>query len=200
MWEGIVIKAYGYYRQARNASWQCLLDVGIASLPVKTLKIAEHFGIRVLKNSQAGCLAPDESGCSVVNKRGEWTIVYNDNEPQERVRYTIAHELGHILLGHELRAGFVHHRKSGGERKPIEETQADEFAARVLAPACVLWALDLHTAEEISEVCRISYTAAKHRAERMEILYARNKFLTSPLERRVFEQFTPWIGQQKKRI
>lgn len=174
--------------------------MGIASLPVKTLKIAEHFGIRVLKNSQAGCLAPDESGCGIVNKSGEWTIVYNDNEPRERVRYTIAHELGHILLGHELRAGFGHYRKAGGERKPIEETQADEFAARVLAPACVMWALDVHTADDIAALCGISKQAAQIRAQRMALLRERNKFLTSPLERKVFETFQPWIEQQKNRL
>lgn len=35
--------------------------------------------------------------------------------------------------------------------KKIEE--ADMFAARLLCPSCVLWGLNLHTADEIARTC-----------------------------------------------
>ena len=54
--------------------------------------------------------------------------------------------------------------------------------------------------EQISELCQISYQAASFRAERMELLYARNKFLTSPLEQQVYLQFMDYIQRKKKRI
>ena len=72
------------------------------------------------------------------------------------------------------------------------------FAARLLAPACVLWGLDLHTAEEISEACNISLQAAGFRAERMKELYRRNRFLTSPLERKLYDQFRDFIEQNRR--
>lgn len=133
-----------------------------------------------------------------MSESGEWVIVYDDSDSIGRKRFTIAHELGHILLGHPLRDGTQHTRTFNLDRPEIE-SEADMFAARVLSPACVLWALNLHTAQEIANVCGISYTAAQIRADRMKILYARQKFLTSPLERRVLEAFQPWIEQQKKR-
>ncbi len=72
------------------------------------------------------------------------------------------------------------------------------FAARLLAPACVLWGLRLHTWEEMADVCAISKPAAINRAARMEELYRRQKFLTSPLEQRVYEQFKPFIDEKIK--
>lgn len=82
--------------------------------------------------------------------------------------------------------------------KPEIETEADMFASRLLAPACVLWGLDLHTVDEIAKVCNISKKAAQARADRMATLYKRNKFLTNPIEREVFNNFREFINQNKK--
>lgn len=167
-------------------------------MPVKVLKIAAYYGIKIIKDSSVGYLQPAESGRTLVDRAGNWQIVYNDTEPRGRVRFTIAHELGHILLGHELSDSFGHFRTASDRREPAE-TQADEFAARLLAPACVLWALKLYDAEDIMRICDISATAARYRADRMSVLRDRGKFLTSPLERQVYEAFRPWIDQQKSR-
>ena len=75
------------------------------------------------------------------------------------------------------------------------EQAANRFAADLLAPACVLWRLDLHRAEDIAQACKISIQAARFRAERMEILYQRNKFLLHPLERAVYQQFDPFLRE-----
>jgi Zn-dependent peptidase ImmA (M78 family) len=134
------------------------------------------------------------SGMSIL-EGGQWYIVYNDGENAGRRRFTIAHEMGHIFLGHELRGV---HRRTFARVRPQEEIDADNFAVRLLAPACVLWGLNLHTAEEIQKACGLSKAAAENRAKRMEVLYERNKFLTSPLERRVYENFREWIERNKK--
>lgn len=72
------------------------------------------------------------------------------------------------------------------------------FAARVLAPACVLWGLGLHTPEEIASACNISFSAAQVRAKRMDELYRRQKFLTSPLEKQLFERFFDYIENNRR--
>ena len=167
-------------------------------MPVRTLKIAEYFSIKVVKNSEVNLLAPSEYGCSIVDRNGKWTIVYEDTDPNGRIRFTVAHELGHILLGHELTEGFGHYRKIT-TGKPIQETQADEFAVRLLAPACVLWGLHVNTATDIAAVCDISPTAAAYRAKRMQLLNERQMFLSHPLERRVYDAFLPWIEKQNSR-
>ena len=190
---------YGKYQNVRDASWHCLLETRITSMPVSVTQIAKHFGIRILKNSVYNKLKAGQSAISFQIENGEWLIIYDDSASIGRKRFDIAHELGHILLGHPLREGEQHTRVFNKDRPEVER-EADMFAARILSPACVLWALDLHTPEEIAECCQISYTAAQVRADRMKILYTRKKFLTSPIERQVFEAFRPWIEEQKSRL
>lgn len=103
------------------------------------------------------------------------------------------HELGHYLLDH---LGDETLSRSEQECRPEEESAADRFAVDMLMPACVLWGLKLHTADDIARVCGVSMQAAQIRAERMEILYRRNMFLSHPLEKAVFDQFKPWIDGQ----
>ena len=191
----IIENAYKLYKDARDASWQCLIRSGAAELPIKVLKIAAFCGVKVAKDSAVQILEQGVSGCTLLDENG-WQIVYRDSENRGRTRFTIAHELGHILLGHELSDSRGHYRTASDRREPAEK-QADEFAARLLAPACVLWALELYDPAEIMRVCDISAEAAGYRAERMNVLRNRGKFLTSPLERQVFENFKPWIEQQK---
>ena len=59
--------------------------------------------------------------------------------------------------------------------------------------ACVLWGLDVHTAQDISEICKVDAELAKDRATRMKALYDRGKFLTNPLEKDVYDTFKPFI-------
>lgn len=185
---------YGAYKNSRNASWQCLIDNKIKELPTDVIAIANNSNIRVIKNSNINRLEPNESGiCLLVGS--DYFIIYDDTQNRGRRRFTIAHELGHIFLGHLL-------IDSKGARtfdtsRPQIEQEADVFASRLLAPACILWGLGLKTPEQISKVCEISYTAAKIRAERMELLYKRNKFLTSSLERKVFDNFKDFIDKNK---
>lgn len=79
-----------------------------------------------------------------------------------------------------------------------DEDETERVAIDLLAPACILLGLDLHTPEEISAVCNIFIISAKIRAERMKIFYARGKFLLHPLEKRVYKQFEEFIKNYKK--
>lgn len=177
---------YGKYKKARNAAWQCLIDYNVTSLPVKILEITNKSKIMVLKNSLANKLITSQRGQSYINQ-DEVIIIYDDSLPKTVIRYTVAHELGHIFLGHDL------------EHPTIQmENEANVFASRLLAPACVLWGLDLNTSKEIASACDISLQAAQIRAERMQILYKRNKFLSSPLEKQVFENFQEFIKEKRK--
>lgn len=182
---------YRAYQQSRNLAWEVLLNEGIAELPVKVGPLCRRLGVRVKY------VTPEPGGSdgfsTLVN--GQMWILVSDRCSVERQRFTCAHELGHILLGHVGRYELVNREPDPGD-DPIEQA-ANVFASRLLAPACVLWALDARTPEQIAELCQISRRAAEFRAERMEVLYRRNKFLTSPLERLVYEQFRGFIQSRK---
>lgn len=147
-----------------------------------------------MEDSQAHELRPTESGLAV-RQDGKWYIIFDDTDVHGKQRYTVAHELGHILMGHALKNGYYTRKEN--IVKPADETEADMFAARLLAPACVLWGINAITPEQIAAVCDISRTAATYRAERMDLLRKRGKFLTSPLERQVYKQFEDYIKNNR---
>ena len=187
------MKNYDTYKYARDMAWQFLIDNQVSELPLKLSAICRNKGYRLLLDSKGSYLKANDRGATFLND-GQWQIVLNPSDSVPVRRYTLAHELGHIYLKHSLHDGKFG-RSFGIQRIPKtpEEYQAERFAIDILAPACVLWGLNLHTAEDISEICNISMQSAKIRAERMELLYQRNMFLSHPLERKVFQQFGKFV-------
>ena len=181
------MQGYGIYQNIRNSSWQCLIDFGIDALPVDVLKIARGAGFHVIKNSSVNILFEGENGRSYYDGK-RWYIIYDDRNPTEISRFTIAHELGHIFLGHELKHIRYSHTKEI-IKDPKSEIEADRFAIKLLCPACVLWKYELYSPEDISRACRIDIDVATKRAVRMKTLVKRNCFLKSPLERKLYEKF-----------
>lgn len=184
------------YNIVRDTCWKCLIECNVHTLPTPLGEICTHYGIGIVNDSDVNLLDKDESG-RIVCVNNAIRIIVNDKHPIQRRRYTIAHELGHFLLGH-LGSDISFLSREIIEVKPEEEMQADMFAIRLLSPACVLWGLNLHTAEEIAEYCDISLQAASYRAERMAELYRRNRFLRSPVERTLYKQFEPFIKENTR--
>ena len=182
---------YGKYKQARNASWQCLIDYKVNSLPVKVSQIAKQADIVLLKNSVVNLLSENESGMTL-SQDDRLYIIYADEQSPQRCRFTIAHELGHIFLGHLFKAdgyGFL--------TADDAEHSANVFARDLLAPACVLHELHALTSAAIAELCNISLEAATYRAERIAELERRKAFYLHPLERQVKKQFADFIKQKE---
>lgn len=183
---------YGIYKYVQNASWQCLIDYDISGLPVDVLRIAKMAGIVIRKNTEVGILSGGESGKSYLDtENNKWYLVYDDECSIARRCFIVAHESGHIFLGHEIQGKMI--SNCYYNKMPNWESQADAFALRLLAPACVLWGLRLHTENEIAAVCNLPIQSAKKRAQRMKEFYQRGKFLSSPLERQLYCQFEDFI-------
>lgn len=180
---------YRDYMNSRDLAWQVLLNERVTELPVNVVQLCRGMGIRVK------LFDGDGDGYSTI-LFGRPRIFVSRNCSPERQRFTIAHELGHILMGHVGKHMLVN-REPSSKDNPIEQA-ANVFASRLLAPACVLWALDARTPEQIAALCRISQQAAGYRAERMAILHDRGKFLSSPIERQVYVQFADFIRRKKE--
>lgn len=83
----------------------------------------------------------------------------------ERARFTIFHELGHLLLAHSR----TFHRDAKTDFPIYEnsEWQADQFAAEILMPLNVIRAKRLTSARQLQEEFGVSFQAASYRLSKL---------------------------------
>ena len=179
---------YKLYQKTRDLAWEILLHERVCALPVDVVALCRSLGIRVGVYAEPRPKVGDGFSTMI---DGVPYICIEKGKPARRMRFTVAHEIGHILLGHVGRFELVN-REPSPRDNPLEQA-ANSFAARLLAPACVLWGCRVSSAAEIAALCDISDAAACYRWERMQILLKRGKFCTSPIERRVYHQFLDFV-------
>lgn len=140
---------YSRYKVSRNLAWQVLLHEDVTRLPVMVGHLCQGMGIRVRYYESDS----DSDGFSTIIG-GQPVIFVSRTCTNARQRFTAAHELGHILLGHVGKYQLVNREPSPTDN-PVEQ-EANVFASRLLAPACILWGCGASTADEIAELCEIS--------------------------------------------
>lgn len=198
------------YKKSRDAAWKILIKNHISTLPISVYELCRSENIRLVSYEEGGELI-DKFNLrehTIENDAFSFSriIFYNSETMPERQRFSIAHEMGHIVL-HNPTGATVMNREISPNDDPLE-TEANIFASRLLAPLCILHFLNLNCAEEIAEYCSISMTAAKIRYQRLceirkrdELLQQmgrRGCFILSPLERKVFKNFAKYIKKNKK--
>lgn len=79
---------------------------------------------------------------------GKVMIFYDEEIPYEAKIQIICHEFGHIVLNHTADENII-----GLNRDPsitaIQESEADDFATEMLAPACVMKSLGIASANDL---------------------------------------------------
>ena len=139
----------------KSAEW--LRAWGAASFPLDMKGMISAFGRQVLLRTYAEaekegkyaglCRQSRDGFCvrveNVLLREGKgtlegpaWIIFYNEKAPEARIRFTLAHETGHIALAHHRRLGTdaLYGRRDSPEYAAAER-RADAFAAGLLAPA-----------------------------------------------------------------
>lgn len=192
---------YEIYKKARDLSWEILLKAGITSLPVDLSKVLKAVDVKAILYCDAffDADSPKLRGSDgFVTKIGDKKAIYlNESKGTiQRRRFTLAHELGHIVLDHPINP-IIYRNSEVDENQSPTEIQANIFARDLLMPAGVLAKLHVTTVDEIMQICNVSYTSAQIRLERLTELYKRNKFGAHPLERQVTSQFKDFISSKK---
>ena len=126
----------------------------ITSFPFDCKKVINEYGYdckaysSLSERKQKICFGISDDACIM-----KGTIYYNDMILKDRIRFTLMHELGHLLLEHF-------------EKSDIEEDEADYFASCILAPRIMIHHLKQTnkysqvTADDIHEYFGISISAA----------------------------------------
>lgn len=108
---------------------QLVAAVKPALLPVSVDAYAAHVGAVIRPQRDLG---PDEPGWSFENN-GKHFICVNANDLPERQRFTVCHELAHIVLG--LPSEHQEVPSSSYIKRSANEICCDVFAAELLLPA-----------------------------------------------------------------
>ena len=187
----ISIKKYYYIS---HLSRQCLIDNNITKLPItltqiisnNNWKLIQYEDLKSLNNQNYNNLMSTNSGFAEYTPSGEYIIFYDSSMPITTQRFTIAHEIGHILLHH------FHY--------PVKdrEKEANMFASRLLMPMCVLYECKVKNAQEVAELCNVSLISATYRYERLLLVKERKKFYTDKNEKLLKNTFKRFIKSKLK--
>lgn len=121
-------------------------------------------------------------GC-VLEIRGVYIILYNEEATAhiERLNWTLAHEIGHIYLGH----------KSDGA---TEEIEAHWFAAQLLMPEPIIYSIrprvDHLNSNDLQGYFHVSYEAAQKRVSSLNRKWAH---LNGSEEKLLVQKFEPCV-------
>lgn len=131
---------------ASDFAKKVLLEHWNNSLPVDPVIIANKLGIKVFGKNNLSVSGYFEQETS--------SIYVNTNDSLERQRFTVAHELGHAVLGHgsSPRESYNLYNRSNYQ---IQEFQANEFAGELLMPYESLNYFFYNTSNDFENLCKI---------------------------------------------
>lgn len=140
------------YKLIRMRVEQLLAHHGIKQAPVDIERLARGLGAEVIRKP-----AEDNLSGFILRDQGRVVIGVNSEHPKTRQRFTLAHEIGHLLLheGEPLHVdsdtpGFSVNRRDQRSREgsDVTEREANHFAAELLMPATFL-EQDIGNAESV---------------------------------------------------
>ncbi len=134
------------YSRPIYLAWKVLTESNIETFPVSLKLILRHYGIRLMSYDKFSHLndCPIED-CyrlfgkdgATISDNGKFLIVFNDAQsPKDRIRFTLAHELGHIFHGHHKELGVDVLQRMWVEKTlyDVMEDEANCFARNLLCP------------------------------------------------------------------
>ena len=145
------------YEEIRAAVADLIEDWGITVYPFSIWSLLKKMGIRTVRYSslpewlakQVKAHWPDALTIYPPDFNPAKTITfYNDDQDREHIRFTLAHELAHLVLMHP------------GTEEEVYEHEADIFANYFLAPAPLVLRDSELDVEAISYDFQVSYGCA----------------------------------------
>lgn len=165
------------------------------TLPLDVAALCPLYGARLLTLSELEAQGLDSEtvfavwgnrdGVAMASRRGR-TIGYNDRAAEKRVRFTLAEELMHLLLGHTADARFAAGEQSYDDDTYARyETEAKRGACMLLVPPTVYFRYRaLYGVGGVARLCHVSracaWTAAQYYEQNEKEL--RELFTARPLK------------------
>ena len=126
----------------------------VKSFPIDCYEILDLFGIEYIKYSSLSA-SKKLASLSISNESYffDGYIYYNDELIDTRIRFSLMHELGHIMLDHVITDDEKLYRQ--------QEAEANQFAGQILAPSMAIYYSKCDTPEKVAQTFDISLLCAK---------------------------------------
>lgn len=202
-------------QEIKNTVLSALNHASVASLPVNIKAICKSYiNIRLIPFSlqmkkrnltykeMVDYCETSDACADYYQKFGCYIIYYNDIDKTKliysnRYRWSIAHELGHILLNHHKTACKIRLVRQSLSRAEYNyfEKEADYFAQLLLVPHAALYALNVKNAFLIKHLCQISEPAA-HKRFREYNEWMRNISKSNKYDRSIYYFYRDFIWKR----
>lgn len=148
------------FDKASCAAWSMYERYGIDDTPVSLPYLLKCENLRLLSFEQIKGqeLLANIDAFYYGELEGHHIIAYNTDAPWGRVRFSLAHELGHHVLKH-----YSHPLPA----VQMMEQEANRFAAELLCPQPLLHLAQLYNPADISRIFDVSVNCAQVVAERL---------------------------------
>jgi len=147
------------------------------SIPVDIISLALAEGLKISYFNPAQSKSNTLESVSGLLDKASKTVYINSTDSPERQRFTLAHELGHLIYNHDEDKFGLNYRDGSRERNSAEK-QADDFAAEVLMPSPIVrkklkeYSDARPTIAEIASLFGVSKDAMRVKLENMGLLSA----------------------------
>lgn len=145
----------------------------INKLPFDCIYVISELGYSCFKysdmniESYAACLKLSDDAHTIDGK-----IYYNDKKPRRRIKFSLMHELGHLVLDTE------------------DETEANVFASNILAPSMAVYYSRLRNIREIANLFDISLECAKYAYESCQKwVYSAKHYGMTDIDKKMYYHF-----------
>lgn len=135
----------------KHTTLKIFKDCSIYSFPIDCFDILDHYQISVYPYSSLSdslrehCLRYSDDA---LNYKGK--LCYNDMMYETRIRFTLMHELGHIVLQH------------GESPSEEQEKEADFFSSHLLAPRMAIHYAGCKNQNDVAKLFQLSQEAAQY--------------------------------------
>ncbi|MBO4552862.1 ImmA/IrrE family metallo-endopeptidase [bacterium] len=149
-----------FYKEAEEKVVDLLVDCGMMRFPVDPFFLARMKGIEVRNYSALD--AEKRLACSVCKIdafrdydpiSNKYMIYYDEHKSEGSIRFSLLHELGHIILGHK-------------EESTRAETLADYFAGYAIAPPVIIDRMERKTISDIVDYFGVTELCAEVRLKK----------------------------------
>lgn len=170
------------YNFIKNTVNSLFINLKIVSYPIDILAIfkkikncrvvpySKHMEKYNLNEEEVFEYFGSDEGCTIYDaKKERYLVFYNDLSVYYKIparrRWTLAHELGHILLNHltMTNKAKIFRNNLTDEDYGWIEAEANRFASLLLANPIILYKLNIKSATDLIKICKLSLEAAQYR-------------------------------------